>query len=114
MVQELGRGSELAKADIKAAYRIVPVHPQDCQLLAMKWQGDVYIDTALPFGLQSAPKLFNVIADALEWCVKEAGTKFLWQYLDDFITVGKAGSGEWNHPKPCVQLFGSPTGNRKM
>ena len=98
VVQELGRGSELAKADIKAAYRIVPVHPQDRQLLAMKWQGDVYIDTALPFGLRSAPKLFNAVADALEWCVKEAGTKFLWHYLDDFITVGKAGSGEceWN------------------
>ena len=55
----LGRGTELAKADIKAAYRIIPVHPEDRPLLAMQWEGAVYIDGALPFGLRSAPKIFN-------------------------------------------------------
>ena len=28
-VLELGKGAEMAKIDIKSAYRIVPVHPQD-------------------------------------------------------------------------------------
>jgi hypothetical protein len=65
-VMQLGRGAELAKADVKAAYRIVPVHPQDRYLLAMRWQGSMYIDTALPFGLRSVPKLFN----AVEWCAQ--------------------------------------------
>ena len=34
--------------------------------LRMKWQGQVYVDAALPFGLRSAPKIFNALADALE------------------------------------------------
>ena len=68
-VSQLGVGTELAKADIKSAYRLVPVHPDDRPLLAMQWEGMVYVDTALPFGLRSAPKIFNALADALEWIV---------------------------------------------
>ena len=83
VVLQLGRGMELAKADIKAAYRIVPVHPDDRHLLVMRWQGGIYADTALPFGLRSAQKLFNAVADALEWCTKDAGAEFLWHYLDN-------------------------------
>ena len=30
------------------------------------WYDAVYSDCALPFGLRSAPKLFNAIADALQ------------------------------------------------
>ena len=93
-VCQLGTGTELAKADVKAAYRLVPVHPHDRPLLAMQWQGNVYIDTALPFGLRSAQKLFNAVADALEWCAKKNGAQLIWHYLDDFIMVGRAGTGE--------------------
>ena len=50
-VFEQGIGAELAKADIKAAYGLVLVHPQDRPLIAMQWQERVYLDTALPFGL---------------------------------------------------------------
>ena len=60
--------------------------------LAMERQYGVYVDTALPFGLRSAPKLFNAVADALEWCVKSEGAGFMWHYLDDFITIGRAGT----------------------
>ena len=93
---EQGIGTELAKADIKAAYRLVPVHPQDRPLIAMQWQERVYLDTALPFGLQSAPKLFNALADAIERCTKNQGASQLWHYLDDFITIGRAGTGSVN------------------
>ena len=47
----------LAKIDIKIAYRICPVHPDDRPLLGMSFQGMTYIDAALPFGLRSAPKI---------------------------------------------------------
>lgn len=94
-VTELGVSTKLPKADIKVVYRLMPVHPDDRPLwLAMEWQGKVFIDTALPFGLQSAPKIFNAVADDIEWCVKKEGAQFLWHYLDDFITVGRAGTGE--------------------
>lgn len=34
--------------------------------MAGQWQGRVYIDGMLPFGLPSAPKVFNAGVDALE------------------------------------------------
>lgn len=48
----------------------------------------LFIDCSLPFGLRSAPKIFNSIVDALEWIVKARGAKLTYHYLDDFIVVG--------------------------
>ena len=96
---------------IKAAYRLVPVHQQNCHLLAMKWEERVYVNTALAFGLQSAPELFNTLAEAQEWYTKEqvfsfcstmltsrgpykrAGVRFC-SSLDDYIAICQAGTGE--------------------
>ena len=57
----------LAKLDLKQAYRMVPVHPDDHALMGIRWGTDVYIDTALLFGLHSAPKIFSAVTDALAW-----------------------------------------------
>ena len=66
----LGPGALLAKAGIKAAYRLVPVHPVDC-LLGMQWGGVEHcVDAILPFGLRSAPIIFIA---ALEWCARQKG-----------------------------------------
>ncbi len=62
-----GRGTMLAKFDVKGAFRTVLVHPGDRRLLGMSWEGQVYVDKVLPFGLRSAPKLYNAVADALLW-----------------------------------------------
>ena len=62
-----GKGAFLVKADIQETYRMVPVHAEDQHLLGVRWDGTVYIDRVLPFGLRSAPKLFSAVADALQW-----------------------------------------------
>ena len=93
-VAALGRGTLLAKVDVKSAYRIVPIHPEDRPLLGMQWNGHLYIDTCLPFGLRSAPRIFTALADMLEWCAKEQGVAHLFHYLDDYITMGRAESTE--------------------
>lgn len=51
----LGRVTLIAKMDIKKAYRMVPVHPADRWLRGMRWDGKVFVDKTLPFGLRSAP-----------------------------------------------------------
>ena len=56
----MGRGALMAKIDIEAAYRLVPVHPEDCPLQAVQWDDSVYVDLMLPFGLRSAPKLLGL------------------------------------------------------
>ena len=65
-----GVGSLLGKVDIKSAYRVVPVHPDDRWLLGMQWEGALYIDKTLPFGLRSAPKIFTALAYAAMWILR--------------------------------------------
>ena len=93
LVASMGRGTLLAKMDIHNAYRMVPVHPEDRALLGMRWKGMVYVDTRLPFGLWSAPKIFTAVADALEWCFRRQGVRHVGHYLDDYI-MGEPGTME--------------------
>ena len=91
---KLGRGTWMAKVDIRKAYRNVPVHPHDRWLLGMQWGERIYVDGCLPFGLRSAPKIFTAIADAVEWAVREAGVQHVMHYLDDFLLLGSPGSDQ--------------------
>ena len=93
-VLQLGKGSEMAKIDVRQAYRNVPVHPRDRHLLGMEWQGRVLVDGALPFGLRSAPLLFTAMGDAVQWAAEKEGVSWAGHYIDDFVTVGGPGSGE--------------------
>ena len=83
-VQRLGRGTLMAKMDIRQAYRNIPVHPLDRRLLGMLWKGKVYIDTTLPFGLRSAPLIFTAIADAAQWIMQQKGASHVFHYIDDY------------------------------
>ena len=89
-----GRGTLLAKMDIRQAYRNVPIHPHDRLLLGMQWQGTTFADATLPFGLRSAPLIFSAIADALQWVMERMGVRWVAHYIDDFITMGALGSEE--------------------
>ena len=82
------------KVDIKSAYRLVPVHPQDRPLQAMLWKDKLYIDPMLPFGLRSAPKILNAVADALNWQLRQSGIQHIFHYLDDFIFLVPPGAME--------------------
>ena len=82
----------LAKIDITQAFQLLPVHPADRHLLGMEWHGSVYLDNCLPFGLRSAPRLFNVLADLLSWITRLRGVSFSIHYLDNYLTVGPASS----------------------
>ena len=88
MVSQFGKGALMAKFDVKAAYRNIAVHPAERYLLGMKWRGQQYVDLALPFGLRSAPYIFNAVAEAVEWIlVYSYKVSDLLHYLDDFISA---------------------------
>jgi len=89
-ILKLGWGALLAKVDIKSAFRLLSVHPADRHLLAMTWNEQIYIDTCLPFGLRSAPKLFNILAEFLSWILEQKGICPLLHYLDDFLIISPA------------------------
>jgi hypothetical protein len=83
----------MGKVDIKNAYRIVPIHPDDHYLLGMKWRNRYFVDLALPFGLRSAPYIFNSLADLFHWIiVNNFLVPDLLHYLDDYFTLGPPAS----------------------
>ncbi len=89
IINTLGPGSLMGKIDLKNAFRLCPVRPQDRHLLGIHWKGAFYVDKCLPFGLRSAPFLFNTVATALEWILaNNYGIHHLIHYLDDFFTAG--------------------------
>jgi len=98
MVYRYGKGALMAKFDVEAAYRNIAVHPSDHYLLGMKWRGKYYVDLVLPFGLRSAPYIFNSVAALVEWIlINNYSIPDLVHYLDDFILAGAPGSGQCAH-----------------
>ena len=91
-VLELGQGAVLAKFDVSGTFRTVPVHPDDRHLLGMQWRGHIYVDKVLPFGLRSAPKPYNVVADGLLWILVTHDDVEGIHYLDDYMLFGVPGS----------------------
>ena len=98
-VLSLGKGTLMVKTDIKSAFRTVLVHADDRLLLGMKWEGKYFADPILPFGLRSDPKIFNAVADTLQWIIQNHGVFNVEHYLDDFITIATT---TWIHCLECV------------
>jgi hypothetical protein len=87
-IKQFGAGCFLAKTDIESAFRLVPIHPDDYELLGMCWEGKYYYDKVLPFGLRSAPSIFNQLSDALEWILlNKCNISFVCHILDDFLLI---------------------------
>ena len=45
-------------------------------------------DGCTPFGLRSAPKLFDILADILSWIAQKREVSYVIHYLGDFLTMG--------------------------
>ena len=93
VIARLGIGTLMAKVDVRKAYRNIPIYPPDRMLLGMAWQDDLFIDSTLPFGLRSAPKIFTAVADAAEWIARQKGVNSILHYLDDWTTL------PWDHQR---------------
>jgi len=91
MVVKNGKGALMAKADIESAFRLLPIHPSDFQLLGMKIGDKYFVDKALPMGASCSPALFEKFSTFIEWVVKkEALTDNVTHYMDDFLIVSSS------------------------
>ena len=82
-----GRGSRMAKLDLKDAFRHIPIRAQDWNLLGFDWGCKFYFMLVLAFGLKTAPYIFNLFAEALHWIIERHIPAALCHYLDDFILI---------------------------
>lgn len=94
LARELGVGALLAKLDVKAAFRCIPVAPGDRHLLGFHWDGKFYIDLCLPFGLRSSPAIWERYAEIGEWAARSDGVVYIIHYVDDYLVAGRPGTDE--------------------
>jgi hypothetical protein len=88
LVRIAGQHCSILKRDIKDAFRNIPIAPHIQWLLGFEWKGIFYKETCLPFGLSTAPFIFNLFAEAFHWILQSwLQWNLLQHYLDDFITV---------------------------
>ena len=93
LIRAHGPGCWLIKLDIEAAYKQIPVRPQDWHLLGFKWRGKYYHERVLPFGLTSACALWELFATALhDMLERVAGVPAVVHYVDDFLIVTQSRS----------------------
>jgi len=98
ILNTLGPGALMSKIDLKNAFCLIPIRPDDWNLLGISWRHKYFIDTCLPFGLRSPPYLFNQLPIAIHWILQHSyGVQHLLHYLDDFFTAGTAASQECAH-----------------
>ena len=70
LIKRAGPGCFLAKTDVKNAFQIIPIHPDDYCLLGMQWRGLYYYDRCMPMGCSSSCFTFEMFSTAVEWIAR--------------------------------------------
>lgn len=92
----------------------IPIHPEDRFLLGMSKRSLFYLDLALPFGLRSAPFIFNQFAEGWHGILQNNYTvRFLLHYLDNFLMASAPNSSECGRYLHTILSVAYPTGLRK-
>jgi hypothetical protein len=52
-----------------------------------QWNGKLYVDIFLPFGLRTSPFIFNLFSEGLHWILEWLSNRQLVHYLDDFLLI---------------------------
>ena len=92
IVQQAGHNCELAKCDVKSAFRLLPIHPDDYELVGFTFQNKYYFDKAMPFGCSVSCATWEKFSSFIEWAVQTGAQRGLSiHYLDDYLFVGLRG-----------------------
>ena len=103
MILALGVGTLISKADLKDAFRIIPIHPSDYKLLGFSWDGKFYYDRCLPMGCSISCQIFESFSCAIQWILtKKLDIPHMSHILDDYIFFGAKGT---IHAKKSLQTF---------
>lgn len=104
-IKNIGKNAFLCKTDIRSAFRILPVHPLDYELLGFQWNDRYYYDRCLPMGCRTSCKIFEKFSSALEWiAINKLGIKAVVHILDDFLLIETSQSAALSKLKSFVNL----------
>lgn len=65
-IKDIGDTAYCCKTDIKSAFRILPVVPEDYELLGFYWEGKYYFDKCMPMGCRTSCKIFEEFSTVIE------------------------------------------------
>jgi len=95
LIYNIGVEGYLWTIDAEDAYYRIPINKKYYHLLAIKWRNKYLIFKCLPFGLATAPKIYNKFADGLKWSCDYHKTNLFYNkvskssnvehYLDDYV-----------------------------
>lgn len=105
LILELPAGCRAATFDIKAAYRMTPVIPLQQNAVCIMWDGKIYVDRALMFGLASSAGVFGSVADLLVAIYRASGFAPVIKWVDDFLVIQRPGQS-WSEDD-FIDLTGS-------
>ena len=78
----------LAKTDVNNAFRLVPIRPEEYDLLRISWQGKYHYERCMPMGCSSSCKTFEMFPTALEWIAQnKLHIPYILHLLDDFLII---------------------------
>ena len=117
LLKQCGKGSFMCKTDIEDAFRIVPVSPNDYELLGFCIENKFYYDRCLPMGMSYSCQLFERVSTALQWIadnkLKVSGCAHI---LDDFFFVAQTYNkalSDLNSFLQCMKDIGVPIKSSK-
>ena len=84
---QLGQGCLLYKIDLSRAYRQLRSDPRDWPLLGIRWGDQIYIDTAIPFGLRHGASACQRTSEAVVTIANDLYGTWALPYIDD--TAGR-------------------------
>ena len=88
------------KCDVKRAFRLLPIHPDDYNLVGFTFDNKFYYDKAMPMGCSVSCSTWVKFSSFLEWLLLFSSTRGkTMHYLDDTLFVGKDGTGD------CLSLM---------
>ena len=89
LIQKFGKGALMAKSDIKDAFRIMPVNPDDYHLLGFTWENRYYYERCLSMGASSSCNIFEKLSCALQWyMLNKYNAAGMSHILVDFFFIG--------------------------
>ena len=94
----------MVKLDLKDAYLTVGVHPESQKFLRFFWLGQTYQFLALPFGLNTAPRIFTKLLKPVVAYLRTRNIRLL-IYLDDILIIGSSVQILREHTALVIELL---------
>ncbi len=82
-------GDWMCSWDLKSGYHQMSIDPKDHHLLGFQWRGKYFCFTVLPFGLKTAPYVFQRTMLTFAGILRRKGIRLI-VYLDDFLLLASS------------------------